>query len=231
MQISGVSLALTWPGRLCLLRVLCVIHSYKLSPFQAHWGKWHCTHFLWPAIYLQLTWEVGLPPSPVEFSSHHRFYKISHSWLLGGAAAPASWHVCLQLTGVGLLPSPVEFSSLRHSHKLSRSWLLGTHSAPTEPLQPGPAYLLTVLGMIPLPSSSALSVPTLFAMCLYCSYCLLLSFSFFPWWRSVCPGGYAVLAQGCLWEYCVLLNSACPCLPKPSGHRLLVARGPLGFSI
>jgi hypothetical protein len=35
-----------------------------------------------------------------------------------------------------------------------------------------------------------------------CSYCLLLSFSFFlPGWRSVCPGGYAALAQACLWEY------------------------------
>jgi hypothetical protein len=39
--------------------------------------------------------------------------------------------------------------------------------------------------------------PTLFAMCLY-SYCLLLSFYFFPGWRSVCPGGYADLAQGVL---------------------------------
>jgi hypothetical protein len=44
--------------------------------------------------------------------------------------------------------------------------------------------------------------PTLFHMCLYCSYRLLVSFSFFPGWRSVCPGGYAALAQGCLWEYC-----------------------------
>jgi hypothetical protein len=26
---------------------------------------------------------VGLPPSPVEFSSHCHFYKLSHSWLLG----------------------------------------------------------------------------------------------------------------------------------------------------
>jgi hypothetical protein len=43
--------------------------------------------------------------------------------------------------------------------------------------------------------------PTLFPACLCCSYCLLLSFSFFPVWRSVCPGGYAALAQGCLWEY------------------------------
>jgi hypothetical protein len=38
MQISEVSLALTWPCRLCLLRVLlCGSLCYKLSPFQAHW--------------------------------------------------------------------------------------------------------------------------------------------------------------------------------------------------
>jgi hypothetical protein len=44
------------------------------------------------------------------------------------AAAPAGWHVCLQLTWeVGLLPSPVEFSSLCHFYKLSCSWLLGAH--------------------------------------------------------------------------------------------------------
>jgi hypothetical protein len=36
MQISGVSLALTWPRRLCLLRVLlCGSLCYKLSPFHA----------------------------------------------------------------------------------------------------------------------------------------------------------------------------------------------------
>jgi peptidoglycan biosynthesis protein MviN/MurJ (putative lipid II flippase) len=40
MQISGVSLALTWPCRFCLLRVLlCMSLCYKLSPFQAHWGR------------------------------------------------------------------------------------------------------------------------------------------------------------------------------------------------
>jgi hypothetical protein len=36
MQISGVSLTLTWPRRLCLVRVLlCMSLCYKLSPFQA----------------------------------------------------------------------------------------------------------------------------------------------------------------------------------------------------
>jgi hypothetical protein len=34
MQVSGVSLTLTWPHRLCLLRVLlCASLCYKLSPF------------------------------------------------------------------------------------------------------------------------------------------------------------------------------------------------------
>jgi hypothetical protein len=49
-------------------------------------------------------------------------------------------------------------------------------------------------------------------------------FSFFPGWGSVCPGGYTDLAQGCLWEYHVLLSSPCGLrLPKPSGCWCLVA--------
>jgi hypothetical protein len=40
MQISGVSLTLTEPLRLCLFRVLLgVSHCFKLYPFQAHWGR------------------------------------------------------------------------------------------------------------------------------------------------------------------------------------------------
>jgi hypothetical protein len=69
--------------------------------------------------------------------------------------------------------------------------------------------------------------PPLFATCLYCSYCLLLSFSFFPGWGSVCPGAYAALAQGCLWEYRVQLSSPGPHLPKPPGRRPLAAPGAL----
>jgi hypothetical protein len=34
-------------------------------------------------VFLQFTWEVGLPPSPVEFSSLHHSHNLSHSWLLG----------------------------------------------------------------------------------------------------------------------------------------------------
>jgi hypothetical protein len=64
MQISGVSLALTWPLRLCLLRVLlCMSSCYKLSPFQAHWERWHCTRFLRPACLLAV--HVGSGSSPL----------------------------------------------------------------------------------------------------------------------------------------------------------------------
>jgi hypothetical protein len=59
-------------------------------------------------VYLQFMWEVGLPLSPVQFSSHCHFHKLSCSWLLGDAAAPASHHVCLQfMWEVGLPSSPV----------------------------------------------------------------------------------------------------------------------------
>jgi hypothetical protein len=47
---------------------------------------------------------------------------------------------------------------------------------------------------------------------------------FFPGWRSVCPWGYADLAQGCLWAYRIPLSSPCgPRLPKPSGCWRLAA--------
>jgi hypothetical protein len=38
---------------------------------------------------LQFTWEVGLPPSPVEFFSLCHSHKLSCSWLLGASPAPA----------------------------------------------------------------------------------------------------------------------------------------------
>jgi hypothetical protein len=70
--------------------------------------------------------------------------------------------------------------------------------------------------------------PALFTMCLFCCYCLLFNFfSFFPGCGSVCPGGYADLAQGCLWEYHVPLSSPCGLhLPKSSGCCRLVAQEP-----
>jgi hypothetical protein len=55
-------------------------------------------------------------------------------------------------------------------------------------------------------------------------------FSFFPGCGSVSPGGYADLAQGCLWEYRVPLSSPCGLrLPKLSGFWHLAVREPFWF--
>jgi hypothetical protein len=59
---------------------------------------------------------------------------------------------------------------------------------------------------------------------------LLIIQFFFPGWVSVCPGGYADLAQGCLWEYCVPLSSPCGLLlPKQSGSWRLAVQEPSWF--
>jgi hypothetical protein len=73
---------------------------------------------------------------------------------------------------------------------------------PPEPLRPTRLVYLQSQEGFPSPNLQCSGRPTLFPVCLNCSYCLLVSFSFFPGWRSDCPGGYAALAQACLWEYC-----------------------------
>jgi hypothetical protein len=228
MQISGVSLALTWPCRLWFLEFPCVQASGTSFPLSKHTGRVDTAPALSGLhVCLLLPWEVGLPSSPVEFSSHCRFYKLSHSWLLGSAAAPASHSVYLQFTWkVGLPLSPVEFSSLCHSHKLSCSWLLGADLVPTKTLWPARLVYLQFWEGFPDPNLQQSVRHTLFPACLYCYYRLLLFFSFLPGWRSVYPGGYADLAQASQWEYCILLSSPCLCLPKLSGCRQLVARRP-----
>jgi hypothetical protein len=127
---------------------------------------------------------------------------------------------------VGLPPSPVEFSSIRHSHKLSHSWLLGRRPWSHWTLSGRPACLL---GRRPLPPLQCSECPTLFATCLYYSYCLLLSFSFFTGWRLVCPGGYAALAWVVCGSTMVLRSSPGPRLCKLSGYGQLAAQGPSWF--
>jgi hypothetical protein len=85
MQISRVSLILTLLLRLCLLRVLLGTTATATSfPLSKHTGGGDTAPaFSDLCVYLQLMWEVGLPHSPVEFSSHCHFYKLSRYWLLG----------------------------------------------------------------------------------------------------------------------------------------------------
>jgi hypothetical protein len=64
MQISGVSLTLTWPLRLCLHRVLLGATATATSfPLSKHTGGGDAAPtFSGLRVYLQLTWEVTLPP-------------------------------------------------------------------------------------------------------------------------------------------------------------------------
>jgi hypothetical protein len=83
MQISGVSLALTWHHKLCLFRVLlCMSLCYKLSPFQAYWQSRHCTRFLRPACLFTAHVGSGSSPSSVEFSYLCHSHKCSCFCLL-----------------------------------------------------------------------------------------------------------------------------------------------------
>jgi hypothetical protein len=114
---------------------------------------------------------------------------------------------------VGFLLSPLEFSSHCHFYKLFCSWLLGVcrHTCLLQSLvvRDSPSTPFGAQGAQP----SLLHV--FFVVIAYYS----VFFSFFSEWGSVCPGGYADLAQGCLWEYRIPLSSPCGlCLPKPSGR-------------
>jgi hypothetical protein len=161
MQLSGMRLTLTWPCRLCLLRVLlCVSRCYKLSPFQAHWGRWHSTCSLRPACLFTVR--------------------------MGSKSSPLSCGV--------FLPPPLSqaFPLLVAGH---------TPRLPPESLHPAQLVYLQFREGFPSPNLWHSVHPTLFPACLYCSYCLLLSFSFFPRVEVSLSRVYAALAQASLWEY------------------------------
>jgi hypothetical protein len=233
MQISGVSLTLTWPCRLCLLRVLlCTSHCYKLSPFQAHWGGDTAPTFFGLQVCLQLMWEVGLLPLSCGVFLPPPL--LQSFWLLLGGCVllllPAGC-VCLQVTWeVGLPPSPVEFSSLRHSHKLSRSWLLGVLPRSHRSLssQAWLVYLQFQEGF-PSPPLRRSVHPT----SLQCVFIVLIAYYSVSLFSP--GGGWSVQGAMLLWprvicgSTAVLLSSPCPHLHKPSGCGHLAAWGPSWF--
>jgi hypothetical protein len=202
MQISGVSLALTWPCRLCLLRfLLCGSLCYRLSPFQAlgkvtlhpccqacvfiysSCGRWVFPPLLW-----------SFPPTS-DFTSF---------------LAPDYWVVLLLLPAAMFVYSshgkwvfPPLLWSFPPSATLTSFPTPGCWArdpAPARGSLARLACLFIVLRRIPFSQSSALSVPHPLS---HVSLLLLLitQFLFFPGWRSVCPRGYAALAQAWLWEY------------------------------
>jgi hypothetical protein len=177
VQISGVNLALTWPPQALFTQSSPVREPLgQAFPFPSTLGE-VTLHLLSQVsqacvfIYSSLGKWV-FPPLLWNFPPTTTFTNFPGPDCWVCAAAPACWHVCLQLTWeVGLSPFPVEFFSLCHSHKLSHSWLLGTGPLPPEPLA-SPACLFTFPGGIPLLSSSVLRVPH--PLCYLCLLFLLL---------------------------------------------------------
>jgi hypothetical protein len=214
-----------------LFRVLlCGSLFYRLSLFQA---LWKVTLYLrcQACVFIYSSCGRWVFPLSVQFSSHCHFHKLSCSWLLGSAAAPASHHVCLQFTWeVGLPSSPVEFSSLCHSHKLSRSWLLGAHPTSATGSLAHLACLFTVLGRISFPQSSVLRAPQLLSCVSLLFLLLITQFLFFiqvyvGLSRGLCCSGPGFVCRSTV----VPQSSPGPLLPMPSWSWPLAAQGPSSF--
>jgi hypothetical protein len=91
MQISGVSLTLTWPHRLCLLRVLLGTTTTVTSfLFSKHTGGGDTApSFSGQRVYLQFMWEEGLPPLLWSFPPTTTFTSFPAPDCLACAATPA----------------------------------------------------------------------------------------------------------------------------------------------
>jgi hypothetical protein len=172
-------------------------------PPSKHWERWHCTHIVRPACLF--TVHVGGGSSPLSCGVFLP-PPLSQAFLLliTGRCCCSCQLPCLFTVHMGSWSSPLSCGVFLPP-PLSQAFplLVGGH-APLllpEPLRPARLVYLQSREGFPSPNLQCSGHPTLFPTFLYCSYCLLVSFSFFPGWRSVCPGGYAALAQACLWEY------------------------------
>jgi hypothetical protein len=100
---------------------------------------------------------------------------------------------------VGLPPSPVEFPPIPLPLFQAFRLLVAGRVLPLLPFSGWLVYLQFCEGL-PLPPLCYVSfvVVVVYSVCFFL-FCL--------GGGSVCPGGKADLAQGCLWEYLVLLSS------------------------
>jgi hypothetical protein len=134
-------------------------------------------------VYLQFMWEVGLPPHPVEFSSHCQFHKF---------LAPDYWVVLLLLLATMFVYSsrgkwvfpPLLWSFLTSATLTSfptpGCWARAPTPARGSPARP--ACLFTVLGRVPFPQSQCTppSFPHVFIVLIACY-----SVSLFSSWLGV----------------------------------------------
>jgi hypothetical protein len=147
-------------------------------------------------------WEVGLPPLLCSFPPTGTFTSFP---------PPDYWAVLLLLPFVMFVYSsrgkwvfPSLLWSFPPPGTLTGFPISGCWAHTPTPSRASPAHptcLFTVLEWIPFPQSSVLSVPHPLSRVSLLFSLLISQFLFFPGWRSVCPGGYAALAQACLWEY------------------------------
>jgi hypothetical protein len=154
LQISGVSLALTCPLRLCLLRVLLGTTATATSfPLSKHTGGGETIPaFSGLRVYLQFTWVMGL--------------------------SPLLWSFPLTTTFTSF-PTP-------------GCWACGFSSQ-------------LVVRDFPSPPLRCSGHPVLFAMCLFCCYCLLFSFFFL----FSLGGGQSVQGAMVIWPSIVCRNTMC----------------------
>jgi hypothetical protein len=152
----------------------------------------------------------------------------------GGDVTPtfSSQHIHLQFMR-GKCPFPPLLWSFPHTATFTSFPTPGCWAGATTPAFFGWLVYLQFCEGFPFPPLQHSGHPTLFATCLSCCYflfSLVFFFSFFPGWGSVCPGGYADLAQGCLWEYRMPLSSPGGVrLPKQSGSWSLAVQEPSWF--
>jgi hypothetical protein len=182
MQISGVSLALTCLCRLCLLRfLLCRSLCYKLSPFQALGKvKLHPLSQAFVFIYSSCGKWV-FPPLLCSSPPTSAFTSFP---------APDYWAVLLLLPAAMFVYSscgrwvfpPLLWTFLLPPLSQAFPLLVAGCAPPLPPeaLRPDRLVYLQSWEGFPSPNLQHSEHPTLFPGCLYCSYCLLLSFSFFP---------------------------------------------------
>jgi hypothetical protein len=110
MQISGVSLTLTWPHRLCLLRVLlCVMPLLQAFPFPSTLGE--VTPHLLSQACLFIYSSCGkwaLPPLLWSFPPTATFTSFPSSGCWACAATPAfSSQLVLFTVPLGISPTPL----------------------------------------------------------------------------------------------------------------------------
>jgi hypothetical protein len=115
------------------------------------------------------------------------------------------WPACLFTDCMGSAPSLLSSGTLLMTLLQAFPLLVAGRVPPRLP-SPASLFIYSSMRDCPSPPLRCSGRPTLFTTCLFLLLFRVFS-SFFPGWGSVCPGGYADLAQGFLWEDCMPLSS------------------------